>query len=299
MSGRWGRWGAGLLVLRRAALLAVLAAVALRVGDVAAPRDDRLPQLDVVVALDRTTSMSAADDPAGSRLAGARADLVALGEAMPDARIAVVAFGGRARLELPLTTDRRTLDRVLAGTRPEAPTSARGTSVARAVPLVEAVLAATERPGTDRRRLLVLATDGEDTARRASGSYEPLAGAVDAGVVLGYGTAEGGRMPLPGGAGPTFVPDARTGQPALSRLDGDALRTIADEVDVPYVHRTGRGGMADVADDLRRAALADVPPAAPERQVGWLWGLLLLGLTLPELRRGWRAWLEARREGRS
>ena len=57
--------------------------------------------------------------------------------------------------------------------------------------------------------------------------------------------------------------------------------------------------MAAVAADLQREAYADLPPVRAARQLGWLWGLLLLLLALPELRTGWRQWLEARREAAS
>ena len=302
--------------LRRALLLGVLAALLLGVGDVTASDQTRLPALEVVVAVDRTTSMAAEDDPAGSRMVAARADVGALAEALPSARFSVVAFGARAEVELPPTTDRVALGAELAALRPEAPTTGAGSALARPVPLLAGVLGGAEdraaagpagSPGPAPRQVLVVLSDGEDTAPGPAGSWAALAGSTDAALVLGYGTPGGGTMPLPDGTGP--VTDPATGAPAVSRRDDAALARIADEVGGDYVPRTGAAGAAptDAATDtaidaaagrLRGDAYADLPGAVPGRQAGWVWGALLLLLVLPELRLGWRRWLEGRHETR-
>lgn len=295
-----------LVGLRRLALLGVLAALLLGVGEVAAPDETGTPPLEVVVAVDRTTSMAADDDPAGSRLLAARADVAALAGALPAARFSLVAFGARAEVELPLTTDREALGAELDALRPEAPTTGAGSALARPVPLLAGILggAADRAPAgsatPDPQQLLVVLTDGEDTAPGPAGSWAALAGPADAALVLGYGTPAGGRMPLPDGSGP--VTDPATGAPAVSRRDDVALTRIADEVGGDYLPRTGEvtpAGEAAIdaaAERLRGDAYADVAPAVPGRQLGWVWGALLLLLVLPELRLGWRHWLEARHE---
>ena len=53
-----------------------------------------------------------------------------------------------------------------------------------------------------------------------------------------------------------------------------------------------------VAGAFRQSRLAAraVGSRVTGRQLGWVWGALLLLLVLPELRLGWRRWLEARHE---
>ena len=300
----------------------VLVAIALRVGDVDAPGNDRLPEIDVVVAIDRTTSMAALDGPGGagtSRLAGVREDLDALVEAMPTARFSLITFGERADVAVPFTTDREALMDVVDAVLPESATAGTGSSLDRPVSLISTALAGTRLRDDDRRRLLVVATDGENTAAGTPGTYAPLAAGLDGGLVLGYGTRAGARMPLleetsgsegdqTDNAGPSpsagdttpteFVIDTRTGEPAVSRIDETNLQTIADELGGTYVHRRGPGGMEQLAAGLRGAALDDLEPVPPQRQVTWLWALLLLALALAELRLGWRGYVEARREAR-
>ncbi len=299
--------GRGWLVLRRLAVVAVLVAIALRVGDLPAPQAQARPALEVVLAIDRTTSMSALDGPTGARLDAVRADLEALVDDLPTARFSVVTFGARAETVVPFTTDTAAVEAQLEAIAPEAPTLGNGSSIGRPVGLLRAVLGGAQERQADRRRLLVLASDGENTAPGPPGTYAPLAALLDAAVVLGYGTRDGGRMPLPAderlpGEG-DFLVDPATGEVALSRLDPATLRTIAGELDGRYVPRNAPAAdpaqMDAVAARLSGTAYADLAPADSQRDVGWAWALLLLALLVPELRLGWRSWLEARREARA
>ena len=73
------RTGSVLAFVGRVALLAAAAALFLGLGNRPAPKPQATPQLDVLVAVDRTASMSALDDPTGSRIIAARRDLTELG----------------------------------------------------------------------------------------------------------------------------------------------------------------------------------------------------------------------------
>ena len=298
-----------LTVVRRAVIVALLLAIATGWLNVDAPGPGRRPVLDVVVAVDTTTSMSAQDHDAGSRIAAVRDDLVALSEALPAARYTVVPFAAQADVALRSATDPVVLVEELEGLDVEAPTDGQGSRVDRALPLLadltgndvaEPVDAALV---DDLRRVLVFVSDGENTAAGEQDSFDALAEDLDAALVLGYGTTDGGRMPADAGsrvprAGAGLVIDPATGAPALSRIDEDNLRRIAEETDGAYVHRTGTEEMADIAADLEQAAYASLEADA-ERQVTWLWALLLLGLLLLELRVAWRGLLEGVREVRS
>ncbi len=304
---RWPAARRWWLLLRRLAVVAVLVAIALRVGDLPAPRAQARPALEVVLAIDRTTSMSALDGPTGARLDAVRDDLGALVDDLPTARFSVVTFGARAETVVPFTTDTAAIDAQLEAIAPEAPTLGNGSSIGRPVGLLRAVLGGAQERQEDRRRLLVLASDGENTAPGPPGTYAPLAPLLDATVVLGYGTRDGARMPLPvddrePGEG-EFIVDPATGDDALSRLDPATLRTVAGDLGGRYVPRNAPSAdpaqMAAVAARLSGAAYADLAPAASRRDVGWAWSLLLLALLVPELRLGWRSWLGARREART
>ncbi len=293
--------------VRRMGMVVVLVAILLGVGDRDAPEASRLPELDVLVVVDRTTSMSALDDPTGSRITAARRDLVALGDQLESARFTVVTVGRQAEVVLPTTNDRVAYEDAVRSLQVEPADAAVGSSADRFVPLVDNLLgrlASTKSPKT--RPVLVYVGDGENTDRWDAEVVGELHGRLRAAAVLGYGTPTGGVMPLvrvdtdqtpppPAEAG-ALVPDTSTGQPAVSRSSPSTLTAVADAVDGTYVPCDGSQDMAAVARDLQTTAYADLGPVRAARQLGWAWGLLLLLLALPELARGWRQWLEGRRE---
>ena len=102
-------------------------------------------------------------------------------------------------------------------------------------------------------------SDGEPTAGADPPDFRSLAPSIAAGAVLGYGSAEGGRMRIYTGRDSTldqFIQDPETGDDAISRIDEEMLRGIADDLGVDYLHRTGTGGLgglaADIADNAER-----------------------------------------------
>ena len=90
----------------------------------------------------------------------------------------------------------------------------------------------------------MVVSDGEATATTDLISFAEVGERVQAAVVLGYGTPEGGVMPLRArrgrgqrrdvAAGP-LVTDPQTAAPAVSRLDAGAFK-VARELGGTYVH---------------------------------------------------------------
>lgn len=300
--------GARLVVVRRVALVAVLVALLLGLGNRETPAPQRTPELDVLVAVDATTSMSALDDPSGSRITAARRDLVELVRNLDQVRLSVLTFGRSRAVRLPWTPDRDAFDEAVAAIQVERPDAGSGSSVGRAVRALKDELDRAEETPGERIPVVVLVTDGENTVPGRQRSFVSVGDRIEAGVVLGYGTDEGGLMPLervavdeqppsPAEVG-AVVTDTNTGGPALSRRDPGNLLDIADQLGAAYVEADGTQDMARVAAALEDAAYAGLDPGEPERELRWLWALLLLVLVLPELRLGWRRYLEARREAR-
>lgn len=289
---------------RRLAIVAVLAALFTGLGDRDAPQAERLPELDVIMVLDRTTSMSALDEPDGSRISAAVHDLGIFARELESARFTIITVGATADVVLPPTTDRFGLQTVLRDLTTEPADVGTGSFADRAVPEVTGLLDDDEEDEEDeedeRLAVLVYAGDGEDTggdpALRFGGLEDRLAGAL----VLGYGTRKGGVMPLVLLRGDeaetrTYVPDPATGEDAVSRSDPARLVAIADEVGGTHLEPESDQEVVTAADELQQRVYADLPPVEPARQLSWAWGLLLLLLALPDLRTGWRTWWAARR----
>lgn len=284
-----------LRLVRRVALVLVFLLLLLRpsIGGSQAPV--QVADVDVVVVVDRTRSMAALDH-AGSapRITGVVDDLHALADALPAARFAIIAFGAEARLTLPLTTDTASFESGVDTLVLEGPRDGAGSRADRPVAELVRVLQRTEEQRPDRRRVVVYLGDGEDTTSGGTDqTFADAADLVDAGVVLGYGTARGAAMPTSDDLDPDrgLVRTPETGDTAISRADADNLRRIADELGVGFVARTGTGGPGDIAAiaDGFDASFADDDVARPgAHDLAWVLGLVLLGLVLLELRAGWR-----------
>ncbi|KAB2811997.1 VWA domain-containing protein [Pimelobacter simplex] len=288
---------AGLLVvLRRVGIALAFVAVLLRPGVGQTSVSEQLSDLDVLVVVDRTRSMAALDyDGRTPRITGVQADLTALAKALPGARFGLLAFGAETRLVMPFSSDTTAFDAAVETLYLEGPKDGAGSAADRPVPELTAVLERAEDQSPDRRRIVVYAGDGENTTGSDEDpqSFEDLRDLVAGGAVLGYGTSEGGPMPesddLDGALG--YVRDPETAETAISRADLGNLEKIADQLDVPFEHRTAPGGLAPLAKSF--AASYSDGQGGHERpakhDLTWLAALVLLGLVLLELRAGWRA----------
>lgn len=286
------------LVLAGMVVLVALAALGPALGDtsVAARRP---AEVQVLVVLDRTVSMSALDGREdGSRLETAVADLTTLPDELPTARLGLVTFGSSARLVMPFTTDHEAFRRALSLVGREKPTEGRGSRIDRPLETVRTVLGRSRAQHPDRDTVVVLVSDGENTAPGRQSSFGPLAPLVAGGLVVGHGTAAGAPMPIVEGSTARFLPDLVRGGTARSVRDEANLRRIADELGVAYVDANDAAAV-----DRAFGRLAPPPRAVPaeartSQQVTWLVGLVLAGLAAVLLRSSWQGFFEALRLGR-
>lgn len=283
----------------RGTMLVLALLIALRPGLGSAEETQAAPgsELQVLLVVDETVSMSALDH-AGvrSRLEGVREDLAEITGALPNSHFAVLTFGRTAQLQLPFTSDPAAVGAAVDAMAREPLLEGTGSTMDRPLPLMRAVLARAQEQHPDRRRIVVFAADGENTAVGVrQKSFAPLEDLVDGGAVFGYGTRKGGLMPTGGEPPWTFVRDLSTGQDAVSRIDEANLERIADQLGVEYAHRTSSGGLEGWARGL--AGGDDDPQGDGEakHELYWLLALLLVALVTVELRGGLVGLREARR----
>lgn len=277
---------------RRLAIIVTLVVVLLQPGFGTRAAPTQVADIEVLVVVDRTRSMAALDYGGGPRIHGVQQDLADLGAALPGARFALLTYGSQAELELPFTSDGTTFGTAVETLRLEGPFDGDGSLADRPLDAMRDILERAEAQHPERRRMVVFVADGENTVEGEQRSFEELEDLVDGGVVLGYGTEGGAKMPQSDDLSPDegFVYDQDRDEDAISRIDEANLRSIADELGIDYAHRTGPGGMESIAEDFEAAYAFEEGDGAPaEHDVTWLFGLLLLGLVLVELRSWWRA----------
>jgi len=253
-------------------------------------------ELEVLLVVDETVSMSALDH-AGvrSRLEGVREDLSEVTGALPNSRFALLTFGSTAQLELPFTSDPESVGAAVDGIAREPLMEGTGSTMDRPLKLMRQVLERAHEEHPDRRRVVLFASDGENTAEQKQRAFGVLREHVDAGAVFGYGTARGGLMPTGGEPPWTFVRDFSTGADAVSKLDGKNLERIADQMGVDYAHRASPGGLDAWARALAGGDDDPTGDGEAKYELYWLLAILLAGLAVAELRLGLVALRDARR----
>ncbi|SEC07124.1 Ca-activated chloride channel family protein [Paramicrobacterium humi] len=229
--------------------------------------------VDVYFVVDTTSSMAAEDwDGDAPRLNGVREDITRLVAGLAGARFSLVTFDAATVQRVPLTTDAGAIDQSVAALTQEITAYSTGSSISAPVDKLSTLLA--DDPD-DHTTILYYLGDGEQTASESPESFSSLAAFIDGGAVLGYGTADGGRMREYLGYDTDepneYIPDPSTGGDAISHIDEDALGRIADELGVSYLHRDA-GTSPDAALDgiSVHADQASVAEPSASAELYWL-----------------------------
>ncbi|GAA1487309.1 VWA domain-containing protein [Brachybacterium sacelli] len=224
--------------LRRGLMVVLLLMVALRpVTPLDSEQTERM-NANVFFVVDRTGSMNA-EDYAGDqpRLEGVKADMKRIMDQTEGSRYSVIAFDSTATQQLPLTTDAGAATAWIDTLTTEPTAYSQGSNVDRPLESLLVELSATQREDPESQTLVYFLSDGENTDEKESESFSQAAGYIDAGAVLGYGTAEGGPMKANGGPQDGEYITGPDGQQGISSIDEEQLQTIASDMGVPYIHR--------------------------------------------------------------
>ena len=261
--------------------------------------------VDLVLLLDVSRSMEAAD-VAPSRLARSRRTAIqVLRRLGPGDRAALAAFAGNGALLTPLTTDHDALAEMV----PALDAQLMSDKASRIGKGLEAALSAFAGQAP-RPRVLLLLSDGEGPSSELEAALDDLVRAEVRSVTVAVGTRQGAPIPADTAAGShgTFLHDA-FGEEVISRLRLATLERIAQATSGTLL-RTDAWGDVDpdvLVAELRRGAeplpdgtLLRTVPATRERIPALLALALLLGEGLLPIRRWPRTSLpRARRQRRA
>jgi Ca-activated chloride channel family protein len=239
-SGRWARLRSLPLLLRVAALVFLVLALA-RPQEGGALQSVTSHGVDIVLALDTSTSMTAQDFPP-DRLAAARDVVDQFIAARPSDRVALVVFAGKALTRVPLTLDhamlRTSLAEVSVGMLED------GTAIGEA--LAQSLARLRESPADS--RLVVLLTDGINN----QGAIDPITAArmaTEMGVkVYTIGVGREGTFPQVVND-PAFGPRRVMVQ---TRVDEELLQEIAAETGGQYFRARDKGALEAIYDRIDR-----------------------------------------------
>jgi Ca-activated chloride channel homolog len=220
----------GLFGLKFSLLSIAFAAGVVTVMDLRKPGDAEginRKGIDVIIALDVSKSMLATD-LAPNRLERAKQLIGKLMHAMPNDRIGLVLFAGKAYLQMPLTTDHGAAGMFVSSASPDA-VPYQGTVVSEAIRRSANAFNAAER----RFKAVVLISDGEDHDPEAVNTAKELSAQGMMINTVGIGSPEGSYIPDPA-TGQNKV-DAATGSAIVSKLNEEELKQIAANTNGIYV----------------------------------------------------------------
>lgn len=183
--------------------------------------------IDVVIALDVSKSMLATD-LAPDRLERAKQLIGKLMDAIPNDRIGLVLFAGKAYLQMPLTTDHGAARMFVSSASPEA-VPQQGTVLSEAIQRSANAFNAAER----RFKAMVLISDGEDHDAEAVKTAKELSAQGLMINTVGVGSPDGSYIPDPA-TGQNKI-DPATGAAIVSKLNEDVLKQIAANTNGVYV----------------------------------------------------------------
>ena len=191
--------------------------------------DVKRKSVDVMIALDISTSMYAEDIPP-NRLERAKRFAEDLVEKLKGERIGLILFAGSAYLQMPVTTDYAAAKLFVRSASPELAGS-QGTVIGEAIGLARRSFVDDEGS----HKALIIITDGEDHDGEA---LEQAASARNDGIFLftiGVGTPTGSFIPISIRGREDYKRD-QSGQPVRSKLNEEMLEGIAKKGDGTYFH---------------------------------------------------------------
>lgn len=275
----------GLSAVPRARAVRLALALGLLVVGLAAPRWGQgsavidTEGIDVAIAMDVSLSMLA-EDERPNRLERMKQEVRRFRASAPGDRVAIIAFAGRSYILAPLTSDDGALELFLENLDP---TIVGQVGSALAPPLKQGIdLLSVSQGGAD--RALVLMSDGEafdDKNAAFALARDAQAKGIHL-VTVGFGTPEGGPIPLLESGGTELKRDA-AGEIVVTRYDEAFLRQLAVEGEGEFVPAEA----TDKGTRVRRALSALESERREEEQrlarplrYQWFVGLAVLLLLL-------------------
>lgn len=201
--------------------------------------------IDVVIAMDVSKSMLAAD-MAPDRLERAKQFVSKLINEMPDDRVALVLFAGKAYLQMPLTTDHDAALMFVTSVTTDA-VPQQGTVISDALKMSAAVFNSTDR----KFKAVILISDGEDHDEDAVTTARSLAAQGVMINTVGIGSPDGAAIIDPA-TGQAKKDEA--GNTVVSKLNEEELKEIAGATNGIYT----RLQSSDEAVSVLKAQLSQI-----------------------------------------
>ena len=256
--------------------------------------------LEVYFVIDRTGSMAAEDwDGNKPRIDGVRNDVAIMMNILTGSRFSIMSWDSKVHTDLPLTSDASAVISYMDSFDRELSSSSQGSSLNRPAQDLAKLLKKNKERHPQNVRALFVFSDGETSNQNhwtsapsgEASDWDAVKEYIDGGLILGYGTEEGGPMKVlrlgdsgsQSGGEPEYIHDlSQPGNPiAISKIDEAALADVASRVGVDYVHSPDKSAIESHARSVldKASTLAESRNLKDTyRYIIWPFALLLGGL---------------------
>lgn len=242
--------------------------------------------LDVLFVVDSTISMAAEDyNGDNTRLSAVKEDIKHIIEELEGAKFSIVSFDNSSKVLMPYTRDKDILYETIDVLQVSTYMFARGTTLNTAIDGMETQLESSSK-NEERARIVFFISDGEITTNDTvdTSLFSAMSTYISDGAVLGYGTEDGGYMYVRTSNSSSYQYVEYEGKKALSTIDEDNLKLVADNLGIDYVNMSEHSNIDSKLQDIKDGVTYefDVVDKSSYQDTYYIFVVPLLGLLIYE-----------------
>ena len=218
--------------------------------------------LSVLFVIDTSVSMRALDyDMNKERFEGVVNDCCYIIDELSGSKFSIITFGDTAQRIIPFTNDSDMAQAEIKSIKLENDFYAKGSSMNIVKDVLEKTIKNEKERQNDNTKIIVFfITDGEITKENEKlDSFSNIGQYISNGAVLGYGTAEGGKMVNSFHANNPnsimyyiyYYDDNHKMTTALSKLDENNLKQIATDLGIDYIKMSKKDNVNDKLKNIK------------------------------------------------
>ena len=243
--------------------------------------------LNLFFIVDNSGSMVTKDMEGGERCRYevAKADIKKIIKTFPGARYSMVVLDYDIYQSLPLTSDASMAMSAADALRPRKSNATAGTDLADLLDFAAKRIEKYNKRNPDRRSILFLLTDGEESSEKPTELPENLSGELSGGVVIGYGTEEGGRVNRISNENQVleneFIREnTMSDEYHISKLNAENLKRISEKLNARYVRRDDTGELPKDLDDYFWSNTRNTESTTGKIDLYWIIAVAIISLLL-------------------